>query len=61
MDKRKTTIKIKPILMTQFLLDWEKLTGRRVTPDLIRSPMWKEMQRKYIELFMPLMAEKGTK
>ena len=54
-DKRASTIKRKSVLMTQFLLDYEKFSKKRVTPDLIRSPRWKEMQKRYVELFMPLM------
>jgi hypothetical protein len=46
-------------LMTQFLLDYQKFTKRRVTTDLIRSDEWKKMQAEYIRLFMPLLAEEG--
>jgi hypothetical protein len=55
------TRKRKSLLMTQFLLDYQKFTNRRVTVELIRSDEWKQMQAKYIEIFLPLLAEKAAK
>jgi hypothetical protein len=57
----KISIKVRSALMTQFLLDWEKFTGQRVTPELIRSPLFKDMQKKYINLFAPLLVEQEMK
>ena len=53
------TRKHKSFLMTMFLLDFEKVTGQRVTIELIRSPEWKAMRDAFVKLFLPLMQEKG--
>ena len=53
------TRKHKSLLMTMFLLDFEKVTGQRVTIDLIRSPEWKVMRDAFVKIFLPLLQEKG--
>jgi hypothetical protein len=58
MTRATETRKIKSNLMTQFLLDFEKFTKRRVTVAFMRSPEWKAARDTYVKLFMSLM-EKG--
>ena len=53
--KAKITRQRKSALMTQFLRDYEKFTGKRVTPDLIRSQQWIGARDLYVKLFMGLM------
>jgi hypothetical protein len=53
------TRKQKSFLMTLFLLDFERVTGQRVTVELIRSPQWKAMRAAFVNIFLPLMQEKG--
>ena len=53
------TRKKKSFLMTLFLLDFEKVTGQRVTIELIRSPEWKAARAAFVNIFLPLMQEKG--
>jgi hypothetical protein len=58
-QKAKLTRRHKSELMTLFLRNYESITRKRITIDLIRSPEWREMQARFIELFIPLYAEKG--
>ena len=61
MTQATETRKHKSKLMTMFLLDFEKVTGQRVTMELIRSKWWKDMRQAYIDIFLPLAREKETK
>ena len=45
-------------IFERLALDYEKLTGKRLTIDIIHSPAWRELQKSYREIWLPLMAEK---
>jgi hypothetical protein len=45
-------------IFERLALDYEKLTGARLTIDIIHSPKWRELQKAYREIWLPLMAEK---
>jgi hypothetical protein len=54
---RKDTIRRKSLLMTMHLMDYEKVIGRRITIELLRSPEYREHRDKFVSLFMPLLRE----
>ncbi len=53
--KRKLTMRRKSFLMTQHLLTTERVLRRLPTREELYSPEWKEREKRFIELFMPLL------
>lgn len=61
MTQATETRKHKSRLMTMFLLDFEKVTGQRVTMEMIQSKWWKDMRDTFVDIFLPLAREKEIK